>query len=198
MSALWDAARRAGCGATVALLKAQFTLEVVGQPPDLPRIVLAANHQSHLDALAVLAALPVAQRQRTTVLAARDYWFRSPLHALAASLLARCTAFDRHDAAEARRWVGRLRHRENGWLLIFPSGSRRRAEPSAALPVAAVRAGWSIVPVAISGTNRAWPPDRSLWRPGGQLRVAFGATLDADKTDDLVSQLSTFWKDNVS
>jgi 1-acyl-sn-glycerol-3-phosphate acyltransferase len=198
MSSLWDAARTLGCGLTVALLKAQFPLEVVGRPPELPRIVLAANHQSHLDAPVVLAALPEAQRRRATVLAARDRWFRSPMHALAASLLTRSCAFDRHDTAEPRRWLGRLRYQEDGCLVVFPSGSRHRAEPRPALLLAATRAGWSIVPVAISGTVHAWPPGSPFWRPGEPLRVAFGPALKASVAGDITRQLSSFWRNNVS
>jgi 1-acyl-sn-glycerol-3-phosphate acyltransferase len=198
MRSMWEAARTTGCELTVALLKAQFSLQVVGQPPNEPRVVLAANHLSHLDAPAVLAALPEAHRRRTTVLAARDHWFRSPLRALAASLLARCRAFDRHDSAEPRRWMGRLRRQENGCVLVFPSGSRHRAVPRAALPLAAARAGWLIVPVAISGTGRAWPPGSPFWRPGGRLRVVFGTALDVTDAGDISDQLSSFWRLNVS
>lgn len=198
MSSPWDVARMAGCGLTVALLKAQFPLEVVGRPPELPRVVLAANHQSHLDAPVVLAALPEAQRRRATVLAARDYWFRSPIRALAASLLARSCAFDRHDTAEPRRWLGRLRHHGDGCLVVFPSGSRHRAEPSPALLLAASRAGWSIVPVAISGTVHAWPPDSPFWRPGEPLRVVFGPPLEASNAGDITHQISSFWRNNGS
>lgn len=197
MSALWEAARTVGCAMTVALVKAQFPLEVVGEPPDEARIVLAANHQSHLDAPAVLAALPEAQRRRATVVAARDYWYRSPMRSLAASLLARCRAFDRHDIAEPRRWMGRLRQQRDGCLIVFPSGSRHRTAPSPALALAASRAGWSIIPVAISGTARGWPPGSPFWRPGGPLRVTFGPAIKSTDAADITRQLSSFWRNNV-
>ena len=71
-----DSARGIGRIVTAFLVRLFFRIEVVGSVPDVPRLALMPNHQSHLDTLAILAVLPERQRRRITVLAARDYFFR--------------------------------------------------------------------------------------------------------------------------
>src|SRR5262245_57458173 len=49
--------------------------------------IFAADHGSHLDSLAILAALPEAARARVRVAAAEDYWYRDPLRRAAVGAL---------------------------------------------------------------------------------------------------------------
>lgn len=47
-----------------------------GGPPSWEQCIYFANHTSHLDTLAIWAALPAALRPRTRPIAAKDYWDR--------------------------------------------------------------------------------------------------------------------------
>lgn len=190
-----DVARAIGRRATAAFFRAQFRIEVVGQVPDLPRLALMPNHQSHLDTLALLAVLPERYRARITVLAAKDYFFERRLPALTANLLGQAVAFDRRaERAELRRWVRLLAMAPDGWFLAFPSGSRKRAEAHAGLAVVLARAGWPVLPVAIAGTGEAWPPGRALWHPFRRLRVTFGEPIVDLRARALVDVLEAFWE----
>jgi 1-acyl-sn-glycerol-3-phosphate acyltransferase len=192
-----DVARYLGRRAAATLCRAQFRIEVVGRLPDLPRLALMPNHQSHLDTFALMAVLPDRLRRRVTVLAARDYFFERGPSALAASLLGQAVAFDRErGSAELRRWIGLLRETHDGWFLVYPSGSRRRSEPHAGMAYTLARSGWPVVPVALAGTGEAWPPGRRLWRPFRRLRVTFGSPLVDPTPRELIQALERHWTEH--
>lgn len=177
----------------VALLRAQFRLEVRGAVPSLPRFALIGNHQSHLDGLSVVAALPGARRREVAVLAARDYFFERWPRAFAAALFGQAVAFDRLHVTELRRWSRLLRAHERGCVLAFPSGSRKSQDVHPGLLTVLADSGWPIVPVAIAGTAEAWPVGRRIWRPFRRLRVTFGAPLPEMARADLIGALRAFW-----
>lgn len=191
-----DTVRAGGRALVLLLVRAQYRIDVRGAPPEGPRLAFVANHQSHLDTLAVLAALPAPLRHELVVLAARDYFFTRVSRALAASLLAQAVAFDRLRLSELRAWACVLAAQASGYLLVYPSGSRTRVEAQAGLLGILSRCGWPLVPVAIAGTAAAWPVGQTLWRPFRRLRVTFGTPLVADTPHDLARQLEGFWQEH--
>lgn len=180
----------------ISLLRLQFRLEVRGTVPPLPRVALIGNHQSHLDGLSVIAALPGARRRQVAVLAARDYFFERWPRAFAAGLFGQAVAFDRLHATELRRWSRLLKAQERGCVLAFPSGSRKSREVHAGLLTILADSGWPIVPVAIAGTAEAWPVGRPMWRPFRRLRVTFGDPLPETAREDLVAAVTAFWTEH--
>ena len=194
---LIDVLRGLGRRLAAGLVRLQYSIEVVGAPPDLSRVALIANHQSHLDTLAVLAILPERQRRRVTVLAARDYFFTRWQQAIAPALLGQAVAFDRTSSTELRRWIQLLQAQPEGWFLAYPSGTRRSSQLHSGLLLVLARSGWPIVPVAIAGTRDAWPVDRRLWRPFKRLRVTFGAPITEPPTRDLLATLEQFWQEHA-
>lgn len=194
---LLDATRVVARTVAAGLFRLQYRLEVVGQPPDLPRVAIMANHQSHLDTFAILAALPERYRRRVTVLAARDYFFEHAGSALAANLFGQAVAFDRStDLAELHRWARLLRTVDAGWFLVYPSGSRKRVEPHVGLAGVLVRNGWTVVPTALAGTATAWPVGCRVWRPFGSVRVTFGPPLTEPDEHELPARLLAFWQEH--
>ncbi len=180
------------------LFRLQYRLEVEGTPPNLPRIAIMANHQSHLDTLAILAALPEQYRRRVTVLAARDYFFEHACSALAANLFGQAVAFDRGtELAELRRWARLLPRIDAGWFLVYPSGSRKRVEPHSGLAGVLARSGWAVLPTALAGTAEAWPVGRRIWRPFRTVRVTFGEPITEPDESDLPGQLLAFWQEHA-
>ena len=189
-----DALRTVGRALALFPIRWLYRVEVSGGVPDLPRVALVANHQSHLDTLAVLAALSERQRRRIACLAAKDYFFDRFPRAVAASLFGMAVAFDRTKYTELRRWSRILEAQERGLLLVYPSGSRRRAEAHDAILFVLAKSGWPIVPVAIAGTREAWPAGRALPRPFRRLRVTFGEPLLEPQTKRLSADLAEFWR----
>jgi 1-acyl-sn-glycerol-3-phosphate acyltransferase len=192
--ALLDAVRAVARPAVSTLVRVAFDVEAVGAPPDVPRLALLPNHQSHLDTLAIFAALPDRFRRRMTLLAAKDYFFERWPTALAVSLVGRCAAFDRaSQLSELRRWSRLLEHAGDGWFLIYPSGSRRESKPHPGLALILRRSGFPTIPVALEGTSDAWPVGHALPRLGKPVRVTFGDVLETDDAKDLSAQLEAFW-----
>jgi 1-acyl-sn-glycerol-3-phosphate acyltransferase len=194
---LYDSLRGIGRIATGALIRSAYRIEVVGSLPDVPRLALLPNHQSHLDTLAILAVLPERYRRRITVLAARDYFFERTPRALPPALLGQAVAFDRHHYTELRRWARILQGIEAGWFLAYPSGSRRTTELHEGLVLVLARSGWPIVPVALSGTREAWPVGGRVPRPFRRLRIVFGEPVAAPPTHELLDLLEGFWKEHA-
>jgi 1-acyl-sn-glycerol-3-phosphate acyltransferase len=64
------------------------------------------------------------------------------------------------------------------WLGLAPEGTRSRTghlgEPKAGVALLAVRSGATVLPVGISGSDRAWPVGARLPRPGSRLTIRFG------------------------
>ncbi len=77
--------RLCGSWLAVTLLRLQHRLTVKGQIPTGDRIAIVANHQSYLDIITLLAAIPAKIRHQIVVLAAADYFFDKINRALAAS-----------------------------------------------------------------------------------------------------------------
>src|SRR5215218_467162 len=132
-----------------------------------PPVVFVANHSSHMDTPAILRALPRAWRQRTSVAAAADYFYRKRWVAAIVSLLFSTVPIERKgggmDKGSADHLHRLLRQRWN--LLIYAEGTRSRDGSRGKLHSgAAVLAATNdvpIMPIYVSGTNAAMPPGRT-------------------------------------
>jgi 1-acyl-sn-glycerol-3-phosphate acyltransferase len=129
-------------------------------------VILVANHASHMDTPAILAALPRRLRKRTVVAAATDYFYRNRLVAMVVSLIFNTVPMDRRGGGlekHAAVHVDRLLDR--GWnLLLYPEGTRSRNGGTGRLrrgaAVLARRHEVLIVPIRVTGTREAMPPGR--------------------------------------
>ena len=137
--------------------------------------VIVPNHQSLLDPIVHLRALPVSLR----VLAMRELFriplFGPPLRAIGMIEVDRESPDLREIDAEAARDLA-----GGHWLLAYPEG---RISPDGTVGefkdgafVIAITAQVPVVPVAIHGTDRIWPPGRRAIR-AGLVRVVAGHPL---------------------
>jgi 1-acyl-sn-glycerol-3-phosphate acyltransferase len=147
----------------------------------LPRggCVVVANHSSHADTAALLAALD--SRHAPRVAAAADYWFaagwRSAVcRALAAAFPVRRTGGGSADMAGA---VALLR--SGRAVIVYPEGTRGQGGPapfhSGAFRLAEA-AGVPVVPVGIAGTADLLPKHGRLRRT--RVTVRIGTPLPPD------------------
>lgn len=135
--------------------------------------ILAADHGSHLDSVAILAALPETVRARVRVAAAEDYWYRDPLRRAAVGALGGFP-FPRKSLAGVTRAITLIG--EGHSILIYPEGTRGGGPFRPGVAIMAARTGVPVVPVAVSGGRDLWPKGRALPRRGA-ITVAFGAPL---------------------
>jgi 1-acyl-sn-glycerol-3-phosphate acyltransferase len=108
----------------VKLLVGAYPRWIGCRPTETQRIYFA-NHSSHVDTIALWAALPLAQRNTTHPVAARDYWGKGFRHYIATKAL-RAVLIDR--AREGRSGdpleplIQVLQRGES--LILFPEGTR--------------------------------------------------------------------------
>ena len=94
-------------------------------PPSPTQKIYFSNHTSHIDTLAILAALPRNVRAVVRPVAARDYWDSSDMKRHIAQKLLNVVLIDRHresggDPLDPVRDALRQGHS----IIIFPEGTR--------------------------------------------------------------------------
>lgn len=143
-------------------------------------LILAPNHISNADGVAVGAWLTPALRRRIHWLGKREMFRFPPIAAML-----RYGGVHRLDrgAADVEAFRLALRVLEaGGVLLVFPEGTRSpdgRLQPLRdGVATLAIRSGALIVPIGVSGTDRVWPRSR-LPRPGGRVVVRVGEPFRA-------------------
>lgn len=177
------AANRFWRGLARLYLRVFHRLAVVGQEnlPEHPPFVLVANHSSHLDALALTAALPERCARHAFALAAGDTFFTSAAASAFAAYGVNALPVWRHRTTRGDIAALRERLAEDGLVFVlFPEGTRSRTGAMGRFQpgVGALVVGTEIpvVPCYLDGAHAAWPPQRRLPRPG-RLSLSIGAPL---------------------
>ncbi len=174
-------------------------LDLLADTPD--PVVYAANHQSHMDAPVILAAMPSIRRNRVATAAAKEF-FAGHFHPNAhtgrermttsllyylSSLMLNVFPLPQREAGarEAIRYIGDLLG-EGTSVLIFPEGRRSETgeidsfQPG--IGMIASRLKVPIVPVRIEGLDRILHQKWRMARPG-RARVSFGTPLRLEGDD---------------
>ncbi len=160
-----------------------------------PPVIFAANHQSHLDAPAILSALPFRWRRRVAIAASKEFfspYFHPEQHGLVrrlgsglayflGSLIFHAFPLPQREAGTmvALQHAGRLV--SDGWcVLIFPEGERTNAgEIHSFLPgvgMMASRLGVPVVPVRLEGLEKILHKRWKMAHPG-RASIRFGSPL---------------------
>jgi len=144
-------------------------------------MLIAANHNSHLDSLTVFYALPARFRSRLAVAAADDYFFQSRFRAWMTSLLVNGFPFAREgNIRTSLEYCGKLL--DQGWsILIYPEGTRsltgEMAPFKSGVGLLSVELGVPILPIRLLGLERILPKGRAIPRRGSTVQVRIGRPL---------------------
>ena len=132
--------------------------------------IMVANHQSHLDAPSLTAAVPLRYLHRTFPAAASDYFFKSVSRSAFSSIVVNGLPFDREGGGgESLQVCRELLRNPGNILIIFPEGTR-----SPTGEVGRFRAGigrllegtdTAVVPCYLEGAHRAFPKGARWPRP---------------------------------
>jgi 1-acyl-sn-glycerol-3-phosphate acyltransferase len=162
----------------------RMTVEGREYLPTEPPFVLIANHASHLDALALAAALPRQLCSRVFPVAAGDVFFETPMTSLASAFFLNALPMWRkrcgpHALADLRaKLVG-----EPCGYILFPEGTRSRDGRMQAFKagLGMLTAGTTVpvVPCHLEDTFAAFPPAARLPRPR-HVRLRVGPRLVFD------------------
>jgi 1-acyl-sn-glycerol-3-phosphate acyltransferase len=161
-------------------LRVYHRLRIVGREklPVDRSFVMIANHASHLDALCLLSALPLASLRQTYAAAARDYFCESAARTFWTSLVVNAIPFDRQFAPWGSVGLcARLLQEPGRILILFPEGTRSSdGEVGEFKPgVAMLAAGCDvpIVPCLLEGAHPALPKGSWIPRPTS-IRLTIG------------------------
>ena len=163
-----------------AIYRCYFSIKCNGLE-NLPRepYIIAANHSSHLDTLAIMTVLG-DECKRLRVLAAKDYWFSTRFKSWFSGELLKFVPFDRHANFLQGLRISQEVLKQNECLLIYPEGTRSvtgELQPfKPGLGLLAYETGSPIVPAYIDGTYHALPKGRNLPRKS-RIRVTFGKPI---------------------
>ena len=148
--------------------------------------VLAANHCSHLDALALGASLVPRHRERAFPIAAGDVFFQTKVTSTFSAIMLNALPMWRkncgpHALADLRQKL----QEEKAIFIIFPEGGRSRT--GAMMPfkhglgMLVAETNVPVVPCGLVGTFEALPPHRKLPRPV-KINLIIGDGLEFTST----------------
>lgn len=164
-----------------ALYEDLYGAKVIGRAhvPHDRNVLVVANHASHLDMGLVKVAM-AEEGRRLAALAARDYFFDTPLKRAYFENFTNLIPMDREGSLRQSLSHAAEALRRGHHLLIFPEGTRSRdGELQPFYPTAgylALSCGVDVLPVHLAGTFDALPPGGALPRRA-DLEVRFGPVL---------------------
>ncbi len=188
------------------LLRTYSRLDVVGRE-NLPldrSFVMICNHSSHLDAVCLLASLPLTRIHDAYPVAAADYFFSTPFRSCLSTIAVNGLPLDRDNGSDGLQVCRQLLAQPKTTLIIFPEGTRTCSGTLGRFRsgVGRLVAGTDIpvVPCYLSGAFEAWPKGQLLPRPGA-LRLSIGRPhtfADTSATDrDAVGRISLQLREDV-
>jgi 1-acyl-sn-glycerol-3-phosphate acyltransferase len=132
--------------------------------------IMVANHQSHLDAPSLIAAIPLRHLHRVFPAAAADYFFGSVPRSAFSAIVVNGLPFDRETkGAESLEVCRQLLRNAGNILLIFPEGTRSVSGEIGRFRsgIARLAAGTDVpvVPCHLAGAHRAFPKGAVFPRP---------------------------------
>ena len=134
--------------------------------------IIAANHNSHLDAMILMSLYPLSKIHKIRPVAAADYFLSNKLLAWFSLKCIGIIPLDRSGESKAEKLFSKCHHAlDNGdILIIFPEGSRGKAEKISRIKkglfyLAKSRGSIDIIPVALHGLGKSLPRGDALFVP---------------------------------
>jgi len=177
------AIRRFWYAARALWWKGYWSMKIDGLE-NVPRegpMLLCGNHASHLDAPAILAALPLDLSMRAFTAAARDVFYGHPLRNFAGRLATNCLPIERFAGfSRGLRELEEVLLRGHP-LVVFPEGRRSRTGAllkfSDGPAMLSLRTGAPLVPIHLDGMLGALKPG-AVWPSPTRVRIRFGRPID--------------------
>jgi 1-acyl-sn-glycerol-3-phosphate acyltransferase len=205
---LWVSLLRSGIQLMMrGTLRIFHRLEIDGQK-NLPldrSFIMVCNHSSHLDAVCLLASLPLTRVHRAFPVAAADYFFSTPLRSVLSVIAVNGLPIDRHHGGDGLGMCREILSIPGHVLIVFPEGTRTCSGALGRFRsgVARLVAGTTtpVVPCHLSGAFEAWPKGRAVPRPLPlHLRIGHPRTFAdyAPADHSAISQISAQLRHDVA
>jgi 1-acyl-sn-glycerol-3-phosphate acyltransferase len=137
-----------------------------------PKLIIIANHASHIDATSIAAAVPKRYWRHLYVAAAKDYFFSNPFMTFFSQHCLGAIPVERNDrkGSAISLIIRLLTELDRIWLIIFPEGTRssdgKIHEFKRGVSIFSERSGVPILFLYIDGNAKLWPKGANLARPG--------------------------------
>lgn len=157
------------------------------------RHLIAANHNSHLDALVLMSLLPLCDVPKVKLVAAKDYFCRTKLRTWLSLNLIGVIPIDRQGESEDPLAPVRQALEENYTVIIFPEGSRGEPEKLQPLRFGVAKLletypDLTVTPVFMHGLGKALPRGEGLLVPFNcDINIGERLTWTGDKASFMQS-----------
>lgn len=147
---------------------------------DVPPVIFAPTHHSHLDTGLMIRSVPAAWRHKLVVAAAADYFFDKKWKAAISALALNAIPIDRE--VTGRKSADAIAELiEDGYsLVIYPEGGRSPdgwgQDFKGGAAYLSGRTGAPVVPVFIDGTGAIFGKGMKRPKPG-RTRIVFGSAM---------------------
>ncbi|HEY2586182.1 MAG TPA: lysophospholipid acyltransferase family protein [Tepidisphaeraceae bacterium] len=168
----------------------QLNVSGIENVPRRGPVLLCANHTSHLDAIAILAALPTPMALRTGTAVARDVFGERVVQKSISRVLTGAVSVTRKgDFAGGLRELERVL-RDRRPLILFPEWRRspdgNLVELKQGAAMLAIRTGTPIVPIRLGGLRESLARGKHVPLPG-PVTVRFGEPIDPRPYRDAIA-----------
>jgi 1-acyl-sn-glycerol-3-phosphate acyltransferase len=147
-----------------------------------PRLLIIANHASHLDAVSIAASIPTPYWPHLFIAAAKDYFFSNAVFTFFSAHCLGAIPFDRKDkkGEAVKLTVTLLQKLDRIWLILFPEGTRSKDgkihDFKRGVSIFAERTETPILFLYLEGNDRLWPKGSPIPRPG-LLKIHVGPVV---------------------
>ena len=159
------------------------------QPEASCQRIYFANHTSHLDGIVIWAALPPEVREKTRLVAAKDYWEGGPIRRFLAKKVFNVILVNRENVSVRNNPLYHMLEEmgDKYSIIIFPEGGRSTSGvigefKSGVYYLVKKRPELELIPIYLDNMNRILP--KGFLLPAPMLsRVIFGAPLWYEKNE---------------
>ena len=162
--------------------------------------IIAANHNSHLDALVLMSLMPLNKMVNVRPVAAADYFMRNAAMAWFSLNILRIIPLDRTGVTNPiDAMKGCEDALDNGdMLILFPEGSRGEAESISQIKKGifhlSKKHGRTVIPVLIRGLGATLPKGKTILVPFNCDVVIGEPISEFENADDFVYQMENSFK----
>ncbi len=137
-----------------------------------PRLLVIANHASHLDATSIVAAVPFRYWMDLYITAAKDYFFSNPIFTFFSKHCLGAIPMDRKErkGEAVQLCLTLLNNLERIWLIIFPEGTRSKdgyiQQFKRGVSLFSEKTTTPLLFLYLDGASELWPKGRLFPKPG--------------------------------
>ena len=157
-----------------------------------PRLLIIANHTSHLDATSIATSIPFRYWRDLYIAAAKDYFFSNPFFTFFSQHCLGAIPIDRKDkkGEAVKLIVTLLTTMDRMWLILFPEGTRspdgKVHDFKRGVSIFAERTQTPILYLYLEGNSKLWPKG-AMWAKPGKLTIHVGPVKQPAPIEEIYS-----------